>query len=383
MGRKQSKIIPVESSKPIRVGLIGAGANTRLRHIPGFQALEGVDILAVANRSLESAKAVAEEFGIPKAYRFPDEVLQDPDIDAVCIGTWPNAHLRYFKIANEMDIHVLCEARMAMDFAQALTMFRSRHKMKLKASFGPFSSNFLMGEMPEGHKNDPEKLVSMLVPSPFTLRYDEAIINLLREEKLGDLLALEISDNLPKINEKTQVSWRDDFECSGKNMLTLGIWYEAVLRWLGDSKSVSAYGYTKYRFRPDSKGRKFPIRYPDLLDVSGEMECGIPYHFRISRLHEETGWEVRIFGTKGKLVLRKERLSLELNGKSPIEIQVPKGDCWRVEEEFINAIRDIEEVKFTRFEDGIRYMAFTEAVWESMQSGYRLPTRQFLDQVVE
>jgi predicted dehydrogenase len=42
---------------------------------------------------------------------------------------------------------------------------------------------------------------------------------------------------------------------------------------------------------------------------------------------------------------------------------------WRVEEEFINAIRGREKVTRTRFEDGVRYMEFTEAVIRSAQSG--------------
>lgn len=44
------------ASKVIRVGLIGAGGNTRSRHIPGFKAQEGVEIVCVANRTPESAK---------------------------------------------------------------------------------------------------------------------------------------------------------------------------------------------------------------------------------------------------------------------------------------------------------------------------------------
>lgn len=40
-------------AKVVRIGLIGAGANTRLRHIPGFQAIPGVEIVAVCNRSAE------------------------------------------------------------------------------------------------------------------------------------------------------------------------------------------------------------------------------------------------------------------------------------------------------------------------------------------
>ena len=52
----------------IRVGLIGAGGNVRNRHIPGFQKVDGLEIVAVANRSMESGRAVADQFDIPSVY---------------------------------------------------------------------------------------------------------------------------------------------------------------------------------------------------------------------------------------------------------------------------------------------------------------------------
>ena len=56
------------TSENINIGLIGAGGNTRLRHIPGFNAMNGVTVSAVCNRSLESGKRVADEFGIENVY---------------------------------------------------------------------------------------------------------------------------------------------------------------------------------------------------------------------------------------------------------------------------------------------------------------------------
>lgn len=55
------------ADKPIRIGVIGAGGNTKLHHIPKLQAQDGVSILAVANRTQASAAAVAQSFGIPQA----------------------------------------------------------------------------------------------------------------------------------------------------------------------------------------------------------------------------------------------------------------------------------------------------------------------------
>ena len=67
----------------IRVGLIGAGGNVRNRHIPGFQKVDGLVIVAVANRSIESGRAVADQFDIPRVYGSWMELLEDDDINAV------------------------------------------------------------------------------------------------------------------------------------------------------------------------------------------------------------------------------------------------------------------------------------------------------------
>src|SRR5437588_11983966 len=66
---------------PLRVGLVGAGANTRTRHIPGFRAVEGVELLAVCNRRPESTQAVAREFQIPRTHVRWEDLVADPDID--------------------------------------------------------------------------------------------------------------------------------------------------------------------------------------------------------------------------------------------------------------------------------------------------------------
>ncbi|MCI0903902.1 MAG: Gfo/Idh/MocA family oxidoreductase, partial [Chloroflexi bacterium] len=110
------------TSGGIRLGLIGAGKNTRDRHIPGFQKVDGVEIAAVANRSRASSQAVADQFNIPGVYDNWQELLEDPGIDAVCIGTWPNMHRTLTLAALEAGKHVLCEARMATTALEAQEM---------------------------------------------------------------------------------------------------------------------------------------------------------------------------------------------------------------------------------------------------------------------
>src|SRR5215510_9245555 len=99
----------------IRVGLIGAGANTRLRHIPGLRAIEGVEIVAVCNRRPESTAAVAKEYGIARTYGHWEELIADRDIDAIVIGTWPYLHRPITLAALKAGKHVLTEARMSLN----------------------------------------------------------------------------------------------------------------------------------------------------------------------------------------------------------------------------------------------------------------------------
>jgi len=84
--------------------------------------------------------------------------------------------------------------------------------------------------------------------------------------------------------------------------------------------------------------------------------------------------EVWIFGTEGTIRIESDarRLSGGRHGdKALSEIVIPaeRRIGWRVEEEFVNAIRGKEKVSRTTFEDGVRYMEFTEAVWKSAAGG--------------
>ena len=71
------------SQEPIRVGIVGAGANTTSKHIPGLQALKGVEIVSVCNRSRESGERVAKQFNIPQVYENWLDLIEADDTDAI------------------------------------------------------------------------------------------------------------------------------------------------------------------------------------------------------------------------------------------------------------------------------------------------------------
>ncbi|MCI0626164.1 MAG: Gfo/Idh/MocA family oxidoreductase [Acidobacteria bacterium] len=333
-------------SNPVRIGVVGAGANTRRRHIPNLKAQAGVEIVSVCNRSRESAEKAAKEFGIPKVHRHWKELVESNEIDAVVIGTWPYLHCPVTLAALGAGKHVLTEARMAMNAAEARLML-------------------------EASRRKPH-LVTQVVPSPYTLKIDRTVQKLLAEGFLGDLQALEVRASLPGfLDREGPLQWRHDRDLSGLNVLGMGIWYEAVLRWVGEAKMVLAMSRVAVKQRKDSLGLMRTISVPDHVDILAEMACGAQARFQFSAVTGlAPGPEAWLFGSDGTLRYdaSSEKLLGVRRGETVLhEISIPEKLAigWRVEEEFINAIRAQEKVKLTTFEDGLKYMQFTEAVSRS------------------
>lgn len=336
------------SNDPIRVGVIGAGANTTSKHIPGLQAIDGVEVVSVANRTPASGRRVAQAFNIPTVAEHWSEIIADPEIDAIVIGTWPYMHARLSIAALEADKHVMCEARMARDASEA-------HAMLAVAQAHPH-------------------LVAQIVPSPFTLGVDITIKRLLAEGFLGDLLAIEVRAGGSFLDKAAPLHWRNDFDLSGFNTMTMGIWYEAILRWAGEAVTVTAMGKTYVKTRRNEAGTLKAVRIPEHIDVIADMACGAQLHLQVSTVAGLAGApEAYLFGSQGTLRFCDGKLTGGRRGDTRLaEISIPaqeKGG-WRVEQEFVNAIRGVEQITHTSFEDGVKYMEFTEAALRSASEGH-------------
>ena len=331
----------------VKVGIIGAGGNTRSKHIPGLQAIDDVEIVGVCNRSQESSQRVADEFGIPKTYDNWQEAIADPDTNAIVIGTWPYMHCRATVAALRANKHVMCEARMAMNAKEA-------HIMRMVS-------------------RQKTHLIAQIVPSPMTLRVDNTIKRLIAEGYLGDVLAIEARAGGAFLDSESPLQWRQDFDLSGLNIMSMGIWYEALMRWVGEATQIMAMGKTFVKMRPDADGVMRSVRIPEHIDVVGDLACGAQLHIQVSTVAGLAGApEVYIFGSDGTLRFSGNKLYGGKKGDAELsEIDIPDAEAgaWRVEEEFVNAIRGGEVITHTDFDTGVKYMEFTEAVTRSMQSG--------------
>ena len=343
----------------IRVGLVGAGANTRLRHITGFRDQEGVEIVSVANRSRESGDRVASEFEIPKVYDNWLDLIQADDTDAICVGTWPYMHRTLVLAALENNKHVLTEARMAMDAREAHDMLdASRRK---------------------------PHLVTQIVPAPQTLEIEPALQDLIAGGYLGELLAvrLRVSDFHGRqdrsdtfVDYDGQLHWRQDRTLSGYNIMGMGIWYEAIMRLVGPATRVMAMTKVNVPHRKGENGAMRAVSIPDHVNVLCEMACGAQADMGWSTATGlQMGLELWLFGSEATLQLSGPPIKNIYGGrrgdKEFSELPIPdnKRGRWRVEEQFINAIRGKETVTHTPFDVGVQYMEFTEAVTRSAQSG--------------
>ena len=349
------------SNNKIKLGIIGAGANTKSKHIPEFQKIKDVEITAVANRSIESSQKVAEEFNIPKAYKNWQELLASPEIDAVCIGTWPYMHEILVTEALNEGKHVLTEARMSMDATQARNML---------------DASYLKPE-----------LITQIVPAPFIDTVEQTVLDLINDDYLGDILAADLSGipgfqannaNRGLIDNNAPFMWRHDRDFSGYNIMLMGAWYECIMRLLGTANNVTAITRVYNKQRLTDKNTRKITNIPDHVEVLSEMSSGALAHIRISEItgfaSEEELW---IFGSKGTLLCTgfNNYTSGKLFGGQKgdetlkeIPIADDKRGYWRVEQEFVNAINGIEKVSHTTFEDGVKYMEFTEAVTRSSQN---------------
>ena len=119
--------IKSETTKTLKVGVIGCGSIGQHGHIPGFQNA-GVEIAAVVDSNLQRAQEVATKMNIPDAYDNYKKLLKRKDIDLVSIGLPNVLHAPVAIDALKAGKHVLCEKPMTITAALAKKMIAAQQK---------------------------------------------------------------------------------------------------------------------------------------------------------------------------------------------------------------------------------------------------------------
>jgi predicted dehydrogenase len=114
--------------KTIRWGVLGAARIATAKVIPAMQQCEYGEIAAIASRDRGKAESAARELGIARAYGSYEELLADPNIDAIYNPLPNHLHVAWSIRAAEAGKHVLCEKPIGLNAGEARQLLEARDR---------------------------------------------------------------------------------------------------------------------------------------------------------------------------------------------------------------------------------------------------------------
>lgn len=331
---------------PLHIGIVGAGGIVKQRHLPNLRQIPGVRIRAVANSSLESARAFCQEHA-PEAEPLArwEDVVDNDAVDIVWIGATPYLHHDATDFALRCGKHVFCQARMAATRAEAERMW-------------------------EAAMRHPE-LVTALCPPPQGMKHGLFVQKLLAEGAIGTPHeALLHSFSAAWLDPAAPMHWRQNEDISGIQILTLGIYIEVLQRWLGPIDKVAARGRVVF----PERGHDI-VRIPDFVHVMASFASGLEASLNFSGVAAHAPADkLWLFGSEGALCHDFATDEIYLGRRDgPFEKQLVPPDLareWTVEADFIRAVRDPSAPRpRPDFTEGTLYMRVVDAVHRALRSG--------------
>ncbi len=325
----------------IRWGVLSTAAIGLKKVIPAMQLGQYTSVVAIASRDLAKAQKVATALGIPKACGSYEELLADPNIEAVYNPLPNQLHVPWTVKAAEAGKHVLCEKPLSMTVAEAdsLLAVRSHTGVKIGEAF-------------------------MIRSYPQWLRVRE----LINEGRIGELRSVVTFFSYFNIDP---ANIRNQLECGGGALMDIGCYLI----------HASRYAFAQEPTRVIALIDRDPQMRTDrltsaILDFPGGQSiftCStqlVPYQ------------RVQFLGTRGRIELeipfnapkdRPTRLFIDeggaLFGKDIITETFSVSDQYTLQvDAFSRAVIDNTEVPVP-LEDAIKNMAVIEAVFKSARSG--------------
>src|SRR5712691_2500755 len=307
-------------------------ADINRKLIPGAHASPKVDLLAVASRDKARAESFAREWSIERAYGSYEELLADPDVEAVYIPLPNTLHREWTIRAVDAGKHVLCEKPF------------SRHPEDVEAAFDAAERNdrLLMEAFMYRH-------------NPQTLRLQE----LVEDGAIGELRLIRAAFSY-SLYDDANIRLRADVE--GGALMAVGCYCVSVSRLLAGEPE---YVYGDAWYGPSGTDWVFAgtMRFP--VNVVATFDCG-------TALPERD--ELEAVGSEGSLFLDDpwhcNRPVIELRRDGRVErIEVAYADSYRLElENLSDAIRGEGDLLLGR-DDAVDQARALEALHESARTG--------------
>jgi len=318
----------------LKLGLLSTAAiNEKL--VAGARLADEVDVVAVASRTLSRAEEQAASLEVPRALGSYEELLGDPEVDAVYISLPNSMHVDWSVRALEAGKHVLCEKPLARSVAEVERAFDAASAAGLV-----LAEAFMWRHHPQA-----KRLVELL-PRVGQLR-------VVRAQFSFGLHSLEPTSNI-----------RLSGELEGGALMDVGCYCVSAARLLaGEPEAVTGQqvvGEVDLRFTAT-------LSFPD--EVLAHFDCGVDMATRA---------ELEVAGDQGRLVLNDPFHSLE----PVIEVHAADGSVEQVEAERDNPyaceLRDFaaavagERAPLLGRDDAVGQARTIAALYKSAQSGSRV-----------
>lgn len=265
-------------TRPLRIGVVGASYSAAT-HLPTYAALPEVEVVAVATAHADTARAVAERFGIERTYVGFEGLCADPEVDLVDVATRPSRHRDMVEAALAGGKHVLCEAPLAASTADGEEMLAAAERsgrlglLDLQSRFWPALSE-----------------LRRLVADGF----------------LGTVENVEVRAFYPTFTrpEKVVASlWCADAAAGASTLRVHGLHSADVVRWVfGEISDVTGTAATCRAVWP-APGGPLSATSRDSVALTGRVGDGAVLSMHTSWVAwHGSGWRLAAYGSEGTLV---------------------------------------------------------------------------------
>ena len=291
------------ATRPLNVGIIGANAErgwARESHVPAVRHLDGLKLMAIANKGQVAADAAAKAFGAEKAYGDAASLIDDPEIDLVTVATTLPSHRELITLALAAGKHVYSEYPLGVDAAES---------QALASATSTTSVHTAIGLQARGN--------------PAARRAREFIA----AGAIGRPLSVRVYSSTFGFGPRTvpPEAYTED-PATGVNLVTVqgAHTLDLVMSLLGGFESLSALATTQYPVIRIGGGDPQRRRTFDHLLVQARLAAGAAATIEIAggRPAGDTPFQLEITGEAGSLLLtggamrgfQAGRLSLSVNG---------------------------------------------------------------------
>lgn len=294
----------------IRVAVVGTGFGQAI-HIPGFQHHPRTELVAVYNRDLGKAKAIADENNIPYAFNNLEKLLSLSDLDAVSLATPPFLHYEMGQQILKAGKHLLLEKPMAMSAQETRELYHLAAKNNVVAM-----PDFEFRYVP-AWQHFSEYLQQGYVGQPRLIKIDWLVAS--------------------RANPERAWNWYARKDRGGGALGAVGSHAFDYIYWLfGPVKRLCAQLICAIKERPDplDNGKLKPVDADDTCLIMLELADGTPIQLSISSVtYNGRGHWVEVYGDRGTLVLGSDnlkdyvhgfRLQAAPAGKGLSEVEIPK-----------------------------------------------------------